>query len=489
MAAAVDTAAPHVLVVPYPARGHMQPLFHLASLLAARGLRLTVVVPTPAALQLLEPLLAAHPSAVQPLSFPSAGHDTSGPTSAGADIHALPAALRVPLGEWLRPRARPGGDDRDRVVAVLSDFFCGWTQPLAAAAGVPRLVFAPSGVLATAATHSLFRRTPRPPEGDAVAARGYAVSFPDLAGAPAFPWRQLSRMYRSYAEGAGDEHAEAIKDNFLWNLESSAFVCNTCHPLEGSYLDAQPLQDLAGKRVWAVGLVAPPGSAGDDGTPAGEVTAWLDAFPDSSVAYVSFGSMMVPPPPHAAALAAALERSGTPFVWAAATAALPDGFEGRAAAAGTGLVLRGWAPQVAVLQHRAVGCFVTHCGWNSLLEAAAAGVPMLVWPMAADQFFNARLVVEEARVGVAASWGGFGAVPDVERLTRAFGEVVGEAGAGVRARAVELAARVAEAAREGGSSRLGLDGLVQKLRVLETVETGEPEEFDCPHCCSSISSL
>ncbi|CAN6178437.1 unnamed protein product [Urochloa humidicola] len=470
-AASGSTAgATHVLVVPYPAQGHMQPLLHLASLLAARGLRITVAA-TPATAHLLAPLLAAHPSSVRPLTFPSAaGHDTSGPTSVGADFHALAAALRAPLGEWLRSRARSDSDSSDgRVVAVISDFFCGWTQPLAVEAGVPRLVFAPSGALATAATHSLFRRKPRPPpEGDA-ARRGFAVSFPDLPGAPAFPWPQISRMYRSYAEGGG-EHAEAIKDNFLWNLESTAFVCNTCQPLEGKYLDAQPLEDLAGKRVWAVGPVAPPpeSTGGDD--PAGDgVTAWLDAFPDASVAYVSFGTMMTPPPAHAAALAAALERSGTPFVWAAAETTLPDGFEARAAAAsgtGTGLVLRGWAPQVAVLRHRTVGCFVTHCGWNSVMEAAAAGVPMLAWPMAADQFFNARLVVEEARVAVAASWGGFGAVPDAEDLVRALGEVVGEGGAGVRARAKEVAVMLAEAVGEGGSARRELDELVQEMREL-----------------------
>jgi hypothetical protein len=460
------SGGPHVLVVPYPAQGHMQPLLHLASLLAARGLRLTVVA-TPATVHLLAPLLNAHPSSVRPLTFPSAAdHDTSGPTSVGADFHAHAAALRAPLGEWLRSRARSDAGDGEatgRVVAVVSDFFCGWTQPLAAEVGVPRLVFAPSGVLATAATHSLFRRMPRPPEGDA--GRGYAVPFPALPGAPAFPWRQISRMYRSYVEG-GDEHAEAIKDNFLWNLESAAFVCNTCHPLEGKYLDAQPLEDLADKRVWAVGLVAPPAGSTGEHDPATAVTAWLDEFPDSSVAYVSFGTMMVPPPPHAAALASALERSGTPFVWAAATTTLPDGFEDRAAAAGTGLVLRGWAPQVAALRHRAVGCFVTHCGWNSMMESAAAGVPMLAWPMAADQFFNARLAVEDARVAVAASWGGFGGVPDAEDLARALAEVVGEAGAGVRARAKELALMVAEAVGEGGSARRELDGLVQELREL-----------------------
>uniref|UniRef100_K3YZY9 Uncharacterized protein n=1 Tax=Setaria italica TaxID=4555 RepID=K3YZY9_SETIT len=100
------------------------------------------------------PLLTAHPSSVRPLTFPSAAdHDASGSTSGGADFHAHATALRGPLGEWLRSRARSDSGDGEgtgRVAAVISDF-CWWTQLLAAEAGVPQLVFAPSGVLATAA--------------------------------------------------------------------------------------------------------------------------------------------------------------------------------------------------------------------------------------------------------------------------------------------------------------------------------------------------
>ncbi|RLM56097.1 UDP-glycosyltransferase 89B2-like [Panicum miliaceum] len=96
------TGAPHVLVVPYPAQGHMQPLLHLASLLAARGLRLTVVA-TPATVRLLAPLVAEHPASVRLLTFPSAAdHDTSGPTSVGADFHAV-AALRGPSASGCGP--------------------------------------------------------------------------------------------------------------------------------------------------------------------------------------------------------------------------------------------------------------------------------------------------------------------------------------------------------------------------------------------------
>ncbi|OMO66963.1 UDP-glucuronosyl/UDP-glucosyltransferase [Corchorus olitorius] len=51
---------------------------------------------------------------------------------------------------------------------------------------------------------------------------------------------------------------------------------------------------------------------------------------------------------------------------------LPEGFLERTK--DRGLVVKSWAPQVAVLNHDSVGGFVTHCGWNSVLEAVTAGV-------------------------------------------------------------------------------------------------------------------
>ncbi|KAJ6985284.1 hypothetical protein NC653_023298 [Populus alba x Populus x berolinensis] len=85
----------------------------------------------------------------------------------------------------------------------------------------------------------------------------------------------------------------------------------------------------------------------------------------------------------------ALEASRQNFIWvvrerkqtklAEKEEWLPEGFEKRME--GKGLIVSGWAPQVLILDHKAVGGFMTHCGWNSTLEGVTAGVPMVTWPL------------------------------------------------------------------------------------------------------------
>ena len=129
-----------------------------------------------------------------------------------------------------------------------------------------------------------------------------------------------------------------------------------------------------------------------------------------------------------------------------------------------GLVVE-WCDQVRVLAHAAVGCFVTHCGWNSVAESVASGVPMVGVPKVSEQSMNARLVERGWRVGVRARVDGGGVLRAAE-LRRCVEEVTGDgaAAAEVRRMAQEWKRVVAEATGNGGSSYCNLVGFVDSAR-------------------------
>ncbi|GJM94894.1 hypothetical protein PR202_ga11578 [Eleusine coracana subsp. coracana] len=154
---------------------------------------------------------------------------------------------------------------------------------------------------------------------------------------------------------------------------------------------------------------------------------WLDQQPRGSVVYVSFGSGGTLTLQQTAELALGLELAQCRFVWAvkrphqssttgaffgsrqgdeetAALDFLPEGFIDRTK--DVGLVMTStWAPQTAILDHASVGCFVTHCGWNSILESVIYGVPMVAWPLYAEQNMNAAMLEVQVRVAVRVKFG------------------------------------------------------------------------------------
>ncbi|BAT06004.1 flavonol 3-O-glucosyltransferase UGT89B1 [Oryza sativa Japonica Group] len=439
---------PHVLVLPLPSRGHLLPLLDFAHRLSTRhGVALTVAV-TASDLPLLSAFLASTPlAAALPFHLP----DASLPENSN---HALLAVhlsgIRAPLLSWARSRP----DDPPTV--VVSDFFLGWAQLLADDLGVPRVVFYASGAFAVAALEQLWNGAlPLDPK--------ISVVLDTLPGSPAFPYEHVPSVVRSYV--AGDPDWEVALEGFRLNARAWGAVVNSFDEMEREFLEW--LKRFFGHgRVWAVGPVADSGCRGEERLPEAEqLFSWLDTCPARSVVYVCFGSMYKPPPAQAAALGAALEASGARFVWAvgADAAVLPEGLEERTAARGR--VVRGWAPQVEILRHAAVGAFLTHCGWNSTLEGVAAGVPLLAWPMKADQFIDARLVVDLRGAAVRVAEGA-AAVPDAATLARALADAVDGAKCGdVRAKAAALAAAAAAAVEEGGSSRVAFESMAKELET------------------------
>ncbi|KAF8097897.1 hypothetical protein N665_0279s0027 [Sinapis alba] len=128
--------------------------------------------------------------------------------------------------------------------------------------------------------------------------------------------------------------------------------------------------------------------------------AWIKKHGTASVAYISFGTVMAPPPGELVAIAEGLESSKVPFVWSLKEknlVQLPKGFLERTREQG---IVVPWAPQVELLKHEATGVFVTHCGWNSVLESVSGGVPMICRPFFGDQRLNGRAVEAMWEIGM-----------------------------------------------------------------------------------------
>ncbi|KAG0497704.1 hypothetical protein HPP92_002123 [Vanilla planifolia] len=130
---------------------------------------------------------------------------------------------------------------------------------------------------------------------------------------------------------------------------------------------------------------------------------------------------------------------------------------------GRGKVVRGWAPQLEILSHPATAAFISHCGWNSCMEAMSSGVPMLTWPIQFDQPANAVLVTEVLRAGIVArEWEKRDEVETGEKIAAVIERLMGDGheGRDVRRKAREVGARLRAAVAEGGNSREELDALL-----------------------------
>ncbi|CAK8537527.1 unnamed protein product [Lathyrus sativus] len=416
----------HILVFPYPAQGHMLPLLDLTHQLALQNTFTITIIITPKNLPILNPLLSSHPNTIKTLVFPFPSHPKIpsgaenirdvGNTGNYPFINAL-SNLQSPIIQWFNTHS-------NSPVALISDFFLGWTQQLATRLGIPRIVFYSSSTFLVAVINCCW-------SNPLLLQSKEVVEFPELPGKPSFKYEHLPSLVLRYRES--DPESEFVRESFISNAASWGFVLSTCKALDGRYLDYMQAQ-FGNNRVY---IVDPLGTIRVDVDLDGgsDVLSWLDRLEEEgSVVYVCFGSQKLLRREQMEALAFGLEKSGTQFVWVVKEPStveqiekgyglVPEGFEEQVS--GRGIVVRGWAPQKAILGHRVVGGFLSHCGWNSVLEAVVAGVGILGWPMEADQFVNAKMLVEDMGVAVRVCEGA-DSVPDPDELGRVISGVMSE---------------------------------------------------------------
>ncbi|KAL4615431.1 hypothetical protein ACB092_07G124300 [Castanea dentata] len=465
----------HIFFFPLMGYGHLIPMMDTAKLFAARGVKATIVT-TCRNVPLFSEMRGTNID-IQIIKFPAleAGlpegcENIDSVTSLDMSHKFIQATkmLQQPL-EQLLEEYQPS--------CLVADMFFPWATDVAAKFGIPRLVFEGFSFFSLSATHSLTLFEPQK--------KVFSDSEPFVI--PSFPEEiMLTRMQLPdfTLQEVETDFSKLFKEAIESELTSYGVVVNSFYELEPAYADHY--RKVLGRKAWHIGPVSLCNKDSEDKAQRGkeasidehECLKWLCRKKPNSVIYICLGSM----PNFMACLdaisdsqlfeiAMGLEASEQQFIWVVRKGKnekeeedwLPKGFEKRTE--GKGLIIRGWAPQILILDHEAVGGFVTHCGWNSTLEGVASGVPMVTWPMASEQFYNEKLITQVLKIGISVGAQQWTWVVDGikrEAIEKAMRQIlVGEEAARVKALG-EMARRAVE---EGGSSYSDLNALIEKLRL------------------------
>ncbi|XP_037481139.1 UDP-glycosyltransferase 92A1-like [Triticum dicoccoides] len=462
MAAETDhhPRADHVVLFPFMAQGHLAPFRCLAALVrrCRPDARVTFVA-TSCTAESLRAHLDDEGIVVHALPFSPANASVRSFQQL-IDLFHASESIRRAFHQFIAGfrRSDPLAD-----VHVVADMFLAWTVDVARGdPGVTHSVLLTCSGYGSALYFSLWNSVPLVPNGDDDECF-LLPSFPDIS-----VHRSQLTDHLAAADG-GDAWSTFISRQIAAFSRADALLVNTAEKLEPKGL-SMLRQWLNNVPVFPVGplLRAARSALPEKATTSSPILAWLGEQPPGSVLYVSFGSLYTISASQVTELAMGLEKSGHKFVWVAQPAAdmngsespssgLPEGFVERMEAAGRGLVAQCWAPQVEILAHPATGAFLTHCGWNSAQESLACGVPMVGWPLSAEQFYNAKLLAEEMGMCVELARGASAAVTRDE-VAEAVERVLGETSrvrAAMRRKGAEMK-EVVDAARDGDGEQSSL---------------------------------
>jgi UDP-glucoronosyl and UDP-glucosyl transferase len=181
--------------------------------------------------------------------------------------------------------------------------------------------------------------------------------------------------------------------------ESDGLLVNSFYELEAPYIDYWDA--FIGPKLWHVGplCLALPST---HHTECPTWIKWLDSKQETKnpVLYISFGTQVAMSEKQLKELTMALEKSKVHFIWALKEkeSCIEVGFKD--GVQNNGLIVREWVDQLQILRHESVRGFMSHCGWNSVLEGISCGVPFISWPMMAEQHRNSIFVVDELKIGI-----------------------------------------------------------------------------------------
>nr|AFJ52983.1 UDP-glycosyltransferase 1 [Linum usitatissimum] len=394
---------PHVLLVPHAAQGHVFPMLKLAHNLADHGITVTV-----ANLDFIHQKIAPQEQqqghggiGIKLVSLPdgyNSDFDISDVVRFTDSVHkVLPVQLRDLLIQQ-QSLSNDDGEEQEKFSWVIADAFLSGVFVVAKEMGIKTVAL----WTASLENFALMLRIPQLIEAGTIDENGFltdkelpiSISDEILAWkANELPWSCQSEEFQSF-----------LFKNFYTQPSKHCFLCdhviiNSFHELEPSafqlFPNFLPIAPLVTNST---------NSRGSFWRQDETCLTWLDKHPPKSVIYVAFGSIAVLSQQQFQELALGLELAGRPFLWVVRTdfvlgsgLEFPDGYLERVANRGK---MVEWTNQEEVLSHPSVGCFLSHCGWNSTLDGLWSGVPFLCWPYFVGQFHNKESICEAWKVGL-----------------------------------------------------------------------------------------
>ncbi|XVE76088.1 hypothetical protein DITRI_Ditri12bG0144900 [Diplodiscus trichospermus] len=483
-----ESYEPHFLFVPLLCPGHIIPLLDIARLLGERNVAVTMVITPQNATRFGSIIDRASKSGLPfnflQLQFPSTevglpegceSVDTvPSLDSIGKFLTAL-TMLQAPLEQSLQ-------EMKPFPSCIVTDKNIPWVAATASKFQIPRILFDGTSCFNHLCFHNLHK-------SKVYEHLSYSEPFvmPGLPDRIEFTRAQLSGSFNPDSNKDMNAFRQRVKDSQAGAL---GVLLNSFEELETEYVKAY--REATGFKVWCIGPVSLCNKESLDKAERGRISSvgdnqcvkWLDSQAPGSVIYVCFGTLNRIPSLQLIEIATALEASNRPFIWV-----LREGYkieemekwleeeEYEEKIKGRGLLIRGWAPQVLILSHQTIGGFLTHCGWNSTLEGICAGVPMITWPLFAEQFYNEKLIVQVLDIGIGVGtqqvvmqFGGKedgepAALVKAEDIKKAINKLMdrGEEGEERRKRAKGLAAKAEKAVEQGGSSYLNITLFIEDV--------------------------
>ncbi|CAJ2632509.1 unnamed protein product [Trifolium pratense] len=399
----------HFVLFPMMAQGHMNPMMDIAKILAQHNNVNVTIVTTPQNASRFSSILARYLEIqliqiqfpCKEFGLPEGCENLDMLPSLGTASNFFIASkfLQQEVEKQFEELATPP-------TCIISDMCLPYTIHIARKFNIPRISFV--GVSCFCLFNLLNLHAKNMNEIMANKENEYFV-LPDIPD-------KIEITLAQTALGLKDEAWKQFNEDMVEaEMGSYGILMNSFEELEPTY--AREYKKVRNDKVWCIGPVSLSNTdyldkvqrGNNDKVSSGEWKhlKWLDSQKQESVIYACLGSLCNITSPQMIELGLALEATKRPFIWVIREGSQLEelkkwieesGFEGRIS--GRGLVIKGWAPQLLILSHSSTGGFLTHCGWNSTIEAICAGVPMVTWPLFGDQFLNESLIVQILKVGV-----------------------------------------------------------------------------------------